>query len=107
MSPECEDLLLRDRQLLDRQRGRQLDLSLAHGRLGVGGGSSRELGANRRLLLRSQDRHGVAGGVPAALQEVEDVASLDPEVASQLLDFDAARLCGGDGYSFVFELNWE
>ena len=40
-------------------------------------------------------------------QEVEDVASLDPEVASQLLDFDAARLCGGDGYSFVFELNWE
>jgi len=44
--------------------------------------------------------------MPAALQEVEDVASLD-EVASQLLDFDAARLCGGDGYSFVFELNWE
>jgi len=49
----------------------------------------------------------VAGGMPTALQEVENGARLDPEVASQLLDFDAARLCGGDGYSFVFELNWE
>jgi hypothetical protein len=45
--------------------------------------------------------------VTAALQEIDDVASLDPEVAGQLLDLDAACLCGSDGNSFVFELNPE
>jgi len=43
----------------------------------------------------------MAGSVARRLQEVQDLAGLDVEVAGELLDFDSAGLGGGDISSFL------
>lgn len=39
--------------------------------------------------------------MPGRLQEIENLAGLDPEVAGELLDFDTAGLGGGYFNSFL------
>ncbi len=81
------------RQLLDGECRRQLHLAFGNRLLGLGGLTSRELGAHGRLLLRRQHRHGVAWCVARWAQEIEDIPGLDAEVAGELLNLDTASRC--------------
>ena len=82
-------------QLLHRQGWRQFDLSLGRDRLALRrlAGTRRELGADRRLLVRREHRHGMPGRVPLRAQEIQDVPGLDAEVTGELLNLDAASRC--------------
>lgn len=47
----------------------------------------------------------MAGCMASGLEEVEDVACLDPQIPGQLLDFDSASLRGGDNLAPTFQFN--